>query len=335
MNTYKLLALIAGSILIGIGLYTLTRKKDDAKDSAKKIAIFTPISHEALEEIEHDFKETMLKNNPDAFEFITFNANGNKTLQRAQAEEIINNKYDLIFTIGSSCSQLVAELAKKKGAITPQVFCAVEDPVGMGIANSLDKPGNNITGVIEGSPNLAEQVRIMRMLKPDTKNVVLVYDPGVKFTNEKTKQELEEVLAKNGIQLHSIEISNANEIQQKVAGLLPDKDFVFVLKDNTVVAGIDGLVTLCNRYGVPLFVSDLNSGKKGAAIAYGIREGDSGVFAAQKALQVLLNGNKAGQTPITTIEKLNLAINKTVLEQQKLFIDPKLLATIEQTSSIE
>lgn len=320
---------------IAAALYTTSNEQSCAKAKPYRIAIFTPITHAALEEIEQGFKETLLSHAKDAtYAFTTFNANGNKTLQRAQADEIGNQAYDLVFTIGTGCTQILAELAKKKGKTTPQVFCSVDDPVGMHIVDSLASSGNHITGVIEGA-DYEKQLAVLLALKPDTKNVLLVYDPGVGSGLEKDKQQLATLFSRHGLTLKSVEIYQANEIQQKVTGLLPGIDIVLVLKDNTVVSGIDSLVTLCNRYNTTLFVSDLNSGKKGAALAYGITERESGVGAATKALEILLQGKKPRELPITPVEKFRVEINTNTMQVQNVQIDPATLASIQKTGSIK
>lgn len=313
---------------------TLISPKETSSEPTHRIAVFTPITHAALQEIEQGFKDTLSKSSALSYEFTTFNANGNKTLQRAQAEEIIHGTFDLVFTIGSSCTQLIAEISRKKHSAMPQVFCSIEDPVGMGIVDSLSSSGNQITGVIEGAMQANDQVKILRALKPDAKRVLLVYDPAATFGMEKERAVLESLLEQANITLQSIEVSQANEISQKASALIANNDMVLVLKDNTVVSGIDSLITLCNRYGVALFVSDLNSGQKGAAIAYGIKEYDSGVGAALKAEQIFA-GKKPADIPITPIDKLTLVINKNTMKQQNLLLDPELLQTIDQTGSLK
>src|SRR5580692_7792331 len=62
----------------------------------RRIAIFEPASHPAIDEIAHGFQETLEKGGNN-YDFKIYNANGNKTLQRAQAEEICNGGFDLIF----------------------------------------------------------------------------------------------------------------------------------------------------------------------------------------------------------------------------------------------
>src|SRR3990167_473247 len=251
-----------------------------------RIALFTPTTHPALEEIEQGFKETLQQLSSKPYLFTTFNANGNRTLLRAQAEEMVSNKYDLLFTIGATCSQTVAELLKKKNLTIPQVFGGVD---GREFAQSLKSSNESTTGVYV-QVDYTKEMDVLYTYKPKAKNVLLVYDPTHGTGLEKYKYKIEEYIKKYGMTLQSIEIYQTNEIQQKVAASLPGTDVVLVLIDNTVVAGIEALVTLCNRYGVTLLTSDLASGKKGAALAYGITEYESGSGAAFKAQEILIDG---------------------------------------------
>lgn len=283
----------------------------------QKIAIFEPVAHPAIEDIERGFRDTLSKSMGGEYTFKVYNAQGNKTLMRAQAEEILQGSYDLIFSIGAAPTQLIAELRTKKNIAIPIIFAAVDDPVGIGIANSLELPGKNITGVRE-EKNFEEQLSFLLMLKPSVKRMLLVYDPTQGTGLEKYKKQLQDLIAQKGISFQAIEIYQAHEIQQKVTGFLEGTDVVLVLKDNTVVSGIDSLINLCNRFNVTLYASDLNSGDKGAVLAYGIREYDTGVEGAEKARLVLEEYKAAGDIPITPVKQYKLQINSRTLKMQGL-----------------
>ena len=58
-----------------------------------------------------------------------------------------------------------AVAAKKATATIPIVLAAVNDPVGLGLANSLDRPGTNVTGTTMYAPHLiGERVRLLKSL---------------------------------------------------------------------------------------------------------------------------------------------------------------------------
>ncbi len=83
---------------------------------------------------------------------------------------------------------------------------------------------------------------------------------------------------------------------QRFLPLCPS-DALIVLKDNTIVSGLDVLVKLCDRHRIPLMASDLDSPDRGAAFGYGVYEIDFGIEGANKALQILIKGIHPGTIP--------------------------------------
>jgi putative ABC transport system substrate-binding protein len=310
---------VASSIFV----YMCTKQK--AKSGTTRIAILTPLTHSALEEIEQGFRETLEKAHPHAYSFTTYNANGNKTVLRGQAEEIVGDSYDLIFSLGAYCTTTIAELLHKKEATVPHVFGGVD---GRNFAQSVKDINDSSTGVYM-EPDYEGEMDILHELKPDIKNILLVYDPTQGTGLEKYKNEITQYIQKFGSTLQSVEVYHIQEIQQKVSALLPHVDVVLVLMDNTVVSGIDALITLCNRYGVTLLVSDLNSGRKGAGLAYGITEYETGATAAYKALAILINGKKPREIPLDAIKNFRVEINKNTMREQHLDLSDQLIKQYE------
>lgn len=281
-----------------LGLLTAACLYKPAPQGQYRIAIMQPAAHPALEEISHAFIQTVRESLP--CDCTIYNAQGNKTLMRAQIEEVVQSTYDLIFTIGAGCTQTAKEVTTKKGRSMPIVFTAVDDPVGMGVVASLTRSGNHTTGVIE-QPDYTKQIEALLHAEPDIKSVLLVYDPSHGTGLERDRAELETILGRHGITLASIAVYQAHEIQQKVSATIPHYDVVMVLKDNTVVSGIDTLIKLCSRHQVILFASDLNSGHKGATYAYGVLEADFGTEAGKKALLILKEHAKPSDIPVTAV----------------------------------
>ncbi|MBA2306663.1 hypothetical protein H0W26_00850, partial [Candidatus Dependentiae bacterium] len=119
-NTYLLLLLFSiSSLCIGSVLYY---RSSSAKKADYRIAVFQPALHPALDEIARGFKEAVTQGSIKQYTFNNYNAMGNSTMLRAQADDILQKQYDLIFTIGAQCSQTIHQVGQKKGSSTPQVF---------------------------------------------------------------------------------------------------------------------------------------------------------------------------------------------------------------------
>jgi putative tryptophan/tyrosine transport system substrate-binding protein len=297
----------------------------------KRIALFSPATHPAMTEIEKGVKETMSKEGKQLYSFDSYNANGDKTLLRAQAEEMVIKKYDAIIPVGASCTQTIYELSSKKQSNTPIIFTAVEDPNMLGIDQSV-YPITGITDV----PNLQAQLEQLLEIKPAIKTVLLVYNPAGSPGLEKRKNTLEQLLNNQDITLKTVSVFNANEIMQKVPSHLENVDVVWIFTDHTTVAGLDSLITLCNKYQITLYASDLNSAKRGAAIAFGVSEYSHGQAAARKAFLILDQNNKASDIPISNLgHEMVLLINPTAAKTQNLEIPEDKLTVLMQQNKVE
>jgi putative ABC transport system substrate-binding protein len=313
-----------------IGYYFFKQQPKNKNCQSYRIAIFEPASHPAMDEIAQGFIETLQKNSCAHYTFKRYNANGNNTLLRALAEEIVQNNYDLIMTIGADPTRTIHELTSKKNITTPVVFDAVSDPIGLGIIASRASSGNNITGV-EEIPNFNDQLNRLLLVKPDTKNLLLVYDPIIKAgIHETWAQQVQQLAHSKSINVHYAKVFHTNEIQTKVQPLMQNVDVIMIFTDHTTVSGVDSLITLCNRYGVTLYASDLNSGDKGAALSYGIIQYDLGADAGQLALQILEKHKDPKNIPITEPTTKRLKINSTTAQKQGLALSDAQLQKIKK-----
>lgn len=280
-----------------------------------RIAVFQPAIHPSLEEIAQGFKEKVTQGTIKRIVFDDYNAAGNSTLLRAQADEIVRQNYDLVFTIGSHSSQMVYHAAHKKGDHTPQVFAALDDPLALGIVKSIEHSGTNVTGVIT-TRLYKEQIEALLELKPLIKRVLLVYNPTEGSGLEKDRQQIEKVLHEKGLSLQTVEVAHHNEIPEKVPAFLPKTDVVLVLMDNTVVSGITSLIALCNRYGVLLYASDLGSGDKGAALCFGADDSQYGVLGANLAITILEENQEPSSIPLIKMLDQKIKINTKAMQRQ-------------------
>lgn len=330
-NIFIPIIIIIISSIIG---YNLLHKRDLKTAGQRcRIAIFEPATHPAINEIVDGFITTMKKNSSLEYTFDRYNANGNKTLLRSQAEEIIQQNYDLIMPIGADPTRAVHELTNKKKLTTPIVFDAVSDPVSLGIIASTISSENNVTGV-EEVPDYEDQINKLLQVKPTTKNILLVYDPVIKAgIHEEWAQDIKKITDAKGINLHYAKVFHTNEIQSKVQPLMTNTDVVMILTDHTTVSGIDSLITLSNRYNVTLYASDLNSGDKGAALSYGVTQYDLGVDAALLALKIIVDHQKPTDIPIISPRLKQLKINRATMNKQGLTLSEQQLEELTKTGA--
>ena len=307
---------------------TVSQKHISGKGIKKKIAILLPVSHVALDQIKNGFIDTLANNAQLNCEFCIFNANGSRSLMRAQIEEILEKKFDVLCTIGALASQMAKEVTQKKQSNLPIVFAAVANPTQLELVNSLIFSGNNLTGSAAES-DYPKEVGLLLKIKPSIKKVLIVYDPTQGGGLSKDNAQVHSLFAQRGVKVKSVEIYNSGEIIQKIPALLPYYDVVFIFKDNTIVLAIDALIKLCQQNNILLFTKGLDFVDRGAALGFGVYERSFGVDAAKCACEILVDGKRPSDVQIRVTKDFKLRINSKVINQQNLGLDKDLLSLIQ------
>jgi ABC-type uncharacterized transport system substrate-binding protein len=124
------------------------------------------------------------------------------------ASELVRLNVDVIVTAGTP-----AALAAKHATKTiPIVATIVADPVAMGLVATLARPGGNITGLSNVSPDLAaKQLQLLQEIKPQASRVVVLRN----MANPATRiwwNELETAERALGIKLRVVDVQAPNDL---------------------------------------------------------------------------------------------------------------------------
>ena len=116
----------------------------------------------------------------------------------AQAAELVQRGASVIVTI----SQSEALAAKAATRSIPIVFQANADPVEIGLVESLNRPGRNLTGVSGlGTSLIAKRLEVLHELVPAANSIAYLSNPTDATTTETETRELQVAARILGIKL--------------------------------------------------------------------------------------------------------------------------------------
>jgi len=280
------------------------------------IGIAQIVSHPSLDAIRAGFKDCM---GTLGYTDVTYNEQ-NPEGDQAALTSIANNfksaNLNLVVAITTPVAQAFAQAITDR----PIVFAGVTDPISAGLVDSWDQPGGNLTGSSDYPP-IADQLNLIKELKPDAKTIGIVYASSE--TNAETQTQLATDAAKAlGMDVRTAAVTNSSEVQQ-AANSLAGVDAFYVGNDNTVVSAIEGLVQAAEQQKVPVIAADPDSVTRGAVAAYAIDQNQMGCEAAKIADQILKGGNPA-DIPVVKMadlkDSLALTINPSVAAAQGVTI---------------
>ena len=293
---------------------TETKTETAQTEGAKKykVGITQIVSHPALDQSREGFKDALKEAGLDV-EYDEQNAQGDITIANTIANKFVTDKVDLIFSIATPTTQAAVNAT---GSI-PIVFTAVTDPEAAG----LIKP--NVTGSSDRVDNVAEQLDVLKELKPDATTIGILYNSSEQ--NSVTQVELiKKIAAEKGIKVEEQAVTAVSELTQALDNLLSKADALYVPTDNLVVSNMPVVVERANAAKKIVIATDEGSVTNGALYTKGIDFYQLGKEAGKLAVQILKDGKTPSDLEIVTLKPTNLVFNKKTLEAIGLTLPEKL-----------
>ena len=245
----------------------------------------------------------------------------------ALAAELIDLKVTVLFAAGGPPSAMAAKAAT---STIPVVFSAANDPVGLGLVASLNKPGANVTGMSTlTTPLGAKGIELLKELVPKATAMAYLDNPS----NPSSKLQLDAAhVAADAVNV-KLQILNARtEVELDEAfSALPQLHV-----DGLIVAGEpffdsqrEKIVRLTARSGVPASYAWRENVVIGGLMSYG--NSLPGLY-RQAATYVgrVLKGDKPADLPVMQPTKFELAINLKTARALGLTVPPTLLARADE-----
>jgi putative ABC transport system substrate-binding protein len=103
---------------------------------------------------------------------------------------------------------------KSATASIPIVFVGVGDPVGIGLVQSLSRPGGNITGLATFVPGqfTSKMIETLREMVPAVSKIAILVNPGNPIHRLVVAEELPQTARKLGVALPIVEATTAEEL---------------------------------------------------------------------------------------------------------------------------
>ena len=129
--------------------------------------------------------------------------------RRAIVEELVRLKVDVIVTASSGITHSVREAT----STIPIVMASSDDPVGDGLVASLARPGGNITGLSQLSPELSgKRLEILKEVLPKLSRLA-VFGTSASASQAPVMKEIEQAAAAFGVKLQYLDVLTTKDIE--------------------------------------------------------------------------------------------------------------------------
>lgn len=265
-----------------------------------KVGIIQFVDDASLNQIEQNIEKELTAKSEEGgdtyvFDGYVYNGQADSTTLNQITTQLIDDGVDVIVPIATPAAQIV-QAATEDNQI-PVVFSAVSDPVGAGLAESMDAPGANITGTSDAL-NTNAILDLMFVANPDIKKVGLLYSQS-EDSSKKPIEDAKAYLDEKGIEYVEKTGTNNTEVTQAADALIAaGVDAVFTPTDNTVMTAELAIYEKFIDAGIPHYCGADSFALNGAFCGYGVDYAKLGVETADMVIEVL-----QGADPATTLIK--------------------------------
>lgn len=224
--------------------------------------------------------------------------------------ELVSLKVDIILA-GNAPAAVAAGKATRT---IPIVLAAVNDPVGLGVVDSLERTGRNVSGTTIYAPHLiAERLRILKDVIP-TLDRVSVFMNGSNTTNPAQVALLTTAAKDHGIQVQSLDIRTPADV-----GPAAEKAIAWGAKgfsqcvDSFINSQRFAIAKLAAQSNRPTIYTDREYVLAGGLMALGVGHSE-GYYGAAAYVDKILRGANPADLPVAPPTKLIFSVSRSALQ---------------------
>jgi len=243
------------------------------------------------------------------------------------AADLVRRRVAVIATPGSTPAALAAKAAT---ATIPIVFATGGDPVAIGLAKSLNRPGGNATGIsFETVELIGKGLELLRELTPQPERFAALVDPKYEYADA-IVTNLRAGAASLGVPIEILHAGTVREIDAAFTNLAQKPGSALLISPGPTFTGRrTQLATLAARHAIPAIYNMREFAESGGLMSYGPNFASlfqqTGIYSGR-----ILKGEKPADLPIQQPIKFELVINLTTARAIGIIVPDKLLAVADE-----
>jgi putative tryptophan/tyrosine transport system substrate-binding protein len=243
----------------------------------------------------------------------------------ALADELARLPVDLIATQGTATRQLL-----KVSATVPVVYVFSADPVLAGIADSLARPGRNMTGITLMSAELnGKRLELLREIMPQINRVAILASP-THAGEELERSNSIEMAQRLGITIQYFPTPSLEKLRDAYAGISADPpQAIVVFPDPITFSNRHEIIEFASARRVPVVSGWADFADSGALCTYGPKLTESYRRLAYYADRVL-KGERPAELPVERPTVFELVINLKTAKALGIEVPPAMTARADR-----
>jgi len=228
--------------------------------------------------------------------------------------ELVARKVNII--VAANAPAAIA--ARKTTSTLPIVIAVVNDPVGLGLVNSLERPGTNVSGTTNYAPHLiAERLHLLRKIVPTVGKVAMILN-GKNANNPAQFSLLSAAAQLLGIGVQQFDVRTLADTERAFAqAATSGAQGLFNGVDSFINSQRFAMAKLAVQHKLPMIYTDREYVLAGGLMSIGVGH-QEGFYGAAKYVDLILRGANPADLPVAATKSVDFSVSRAALDRSGL-----------------
>lgn len=293
-------------------------------EDAIHIGVLQLMEHEALNNTYNGFVDALKDNGYEEGKnlVISFeNPNNDKSTLATMAQKLVSEDNDLILAIGTAAAQSL----QQETETIPILGSAITDYQDVGLVESNEKPGKNISGSSDYC-DMATQMDLVEMIVPDIKTIGLLYTSSEENSIIQA-QQMHQECEKRGWEVVEKTISDLTMVDDTMQSFIGNIDALYIPTDNPLASSMASVEIVASENKLPVIVGCDTMVADGGLASIGVNYYNLGYQTGLNALKIINDETTISEMPVYFMDSENADIyyNSKIAEKMGLELPAEII----------
>jgi putative tryptophan/tyrosine transport system substrate-binding protein len=242
------------------------------------------------------------------------------------ADDLVSRRVAVLVATGGEPAAIAAKAAT---AAIPIVFLIGDDPVNVGLVDSMNRPGGNVTGLTLLTTTIdGKRIGLLREMVPKANSIAALINPDFPPAENQRRRFLE-AASRTGLRASVAFAKRQSDFEPAFATLEKNADVLIVCADPLFNSRRNELVALAASHRLPAIYEFREFSLGGGLMSYGVNivelYREVGHYTGR-----ILKGAIPSELPVLQPAKFDFAINLKTARELGLEIPDRLLAIADE-----
>ena len=186
---------------------------------------------------------------------------------QALARELVSLRPDVLIADGTAPAIALLQATR----MIPIVFVVASDPVGLGIVQSLARPGGNATGVYSLEPSMGGKwLELLKDIVPELRRVAVIFNPDAGPLAPLYLHSVETAGALFSVEATGISVHETSDIERAISSVAQERGSgLIVLPDVFTISHRKQIIALTTQHRLPTIYALRYFATDGGLLSYG------------------------------------------------------------------